>query len=338
MRILISRTDNIGDVVLTLPIAGVLKRMYPNCFIGFLGKAYTKPLVEATVNIDLFIDWQQIENHSIAEQTAELRKLQFDTVIHVFPNKQIARLAKTAGITTRIGTSHRIFHWFNCNRLINLGRRNSVLHESQLNLKLLEPLGIRTNYSLTEIPDLYGFSRFVELSRATQTLLETKKKKIVIHPKSKGSGREWGLDNFAALIDCLPADQFQIFVTGTESEATQMSSFLSKYDHRLINLCGQLSLAELVSFISKTDALVAASTGPLHIAAACDVFAIGIFPPIKPMHPARWSPVGRRTHVFVREGECNKCRKKPDNCECIKNIKPTDIGNIIIAKLIENKT
>jgi len=46
-RIIISRTDNLGDVILTLPMAGILKQRFPDSTIIFLGKKYTKPLVDA---------------------------------------------------------------------------------------------------------------------------------------------------------------------------------------------------------------------------------------------------------------------------------------------------
>ncbi len=39
VNIIISRTDSIGDVVLTLPVAAVLKKYFPEIKIGFMGKA-----------------------------------------------------------------------------------------------------------------------------------------------------------------------------------------------------------------------------------------------------------------------------------------------------------
>ena len=37
MRIILSRTDSIGDVVLTLPMAAALKQSFPGCTVVFLG-------------------------------------------------------------------------------------------------------------------------------------------------------------------------------------------------------------------------------------------------------------------------------------------------------------
>jgi ADP-heptose:LPS heptosyltransferase len=51
--IIISRTDNIGDVMLTLPLAGFFKNFYgKEIKIFFIGKSYTKALIEACENID----------------------------------------------------------------------------------------------------------------------------------------------------------------------------------------------------------------------------------------------------------------------------------------------
>ena len=53
-KIILSRTDNIGDVVLALPMAGMIKKHYPDCKVIFLGRTYTKPIIDACENIDEF--------------------------------------------------------------------------------------------------------------------------------------------------------------------------------------------------------------------------------------------------------------------------------------------
>ena len=55
-RLIISRTDSIGDVILTLPVAGELKRMFPDIHILFLGSSYTRPIVECCPHVDEFVD------------------------------------------------------------------------------------------------------------------------------------------------------------------------------------------------------------------------------------------------------------------------------------------
>jgi ADP-heptose:LPS heptosyltransferase len=45
LRILISRTDAIGDVCLTLPACRALKAAFPTAKLTYLCKAYTKEVV-----------------------------------------------------------------------------------------------------------------------------------------------------------------------------------------------------------------------------------------------------------------------------------------------------
>src|SRR4051812_30064755 len=154
MRILISRTDSIGDVVLTLPVTGVLKANFPGCHITFLGRNYTRDIILSCEHVDDFLEFDE---HNLP--AGILRKYKIDIMIHVFPVRAVAWSALTHGIPMRIGTTNRIYHWYTCNRLVRLSRKKSHLHEAQLNLKLLRPLGIQKEFSLSEIPSYYGLSK-----------------------------------------------------------------------------------------------------------------------------------------------------------------------------------
>lgn len=317
---IISRTDAIGDVVLTLPMAGVLRQLYPDARILFLGRAYTEEVVKASEHIDGFLNWDECK--SLAAANA-------DTIIHVFPNKHIARLAKKAHIKERIGTTNRIYHWWTCNRLVKLSRRHSPLHEAQLNLQLLRPLGAKDEYTLEEIGSYYGLTRLTPLPAEIAALIDPQRFNLVLHPKSRGSAREWGLDNFRELIRLLPQDHFKIFITGTAAEGELVRSLFGEFPF-LTDLTGRLSLGQLMSFLSRTDGLVAASTGPLHLAAAVGINAMGIYPPIRPMHPGRWAPIGPKAKVFVKEGECEDCRKS-GNCHCMREIRAGMLKDYLLS-------
>ena len=331
-KIIISRTDSIGDVILTLPVAGVLKKANPRTEIIFLGKKYTRDVVESSLHVDFFMDWDDIQKNEKSEQVRIFKDIHADVIIHVFPVKEIALLAKKANIPLRIGTTGRLYHYFTCTKLIPISRRKSDLHEAQLNLKLVSSFINKNNFSLNELPDYYGFKKIEPLNDRIRKLISKEKFNLVLHPKSKGSAREWGLKNFAKLIEILPKDNFKIFITGTKAEGELLKNdILDKYPD-VNDLTGKLTLIELVSFINEADGLVAASTGPLHIAAALGKHALGIYPPIKPMHPDRWAPLGKNTDYFVIDKNCNKCRKL-DKCECIESIKPEDVKSKLIYLL-----
>jgi heptosyltransferase-3 len=325
--IIISRTDSIGDVVLTLPMAGIIKHQLPDSKIIFLGRNYTKDVIGLSEHIDEFISYDDILKLTEKEQIDVLKKLNASHIIHVFPVKEIAQLAKKAGIKNRIGTTNRLWHWFTCNIKISLSRKNSDLHEAQLNTKLLVPLGITKEFSVAELSDLYGFTKTPILEKTHADLIDKNKTAIILHPKSKGSAREWGLDNFSNLITQLDKNKYQIFISGTSQEGELLKDLTDKHPEAT-NLTGKLSLQQFIAFINECDTIIAASTGPLHIASALGKKAIGLFAPMKPIHPGRWKPIGKQANYLVLDKNCNDCRKTM-NCHCIREIKIMEVIKLI---------
>ncbi len=324
-RIILSRTDNLGDVILTLPLAGFLKHHLENVRLYFIGKAYTKPLIEACEFIDCFLDREEIiQNPHILEE------IKADAIVFIFPDKSLAQLASKLNIPLRIGTSHRWFHWLYCNQSVSFSRKKSDLHEAQLNFKLLKPLGWDVLPSFEQISQWYGFEAKATLPTEIEGLLSDNRKKIIIHPKSKGSAREWDLSKYKEVIDALDAQKYQFLITGTASEeARVIQEFPGILEETsALNLMGKLDLAQLITLIAKADALLACSTGPLHIAAALGKLAVGLYPPIKPMHPERWQPIGTHAEVLVLKKECSACRKQIQ-CACIQEISVEEVCKIL---------
>jgi ADP-heptose:LPS heptosyltransferase len=293
-HILISRVDAIGDVVLTLPVAAYLKQLLPGAKVSFLGRTYTQPVINTMASIDAFVNYDELKKLPDSEQVAYIQKQNIDAVIHVLPNKHIAKVVKQAGIKLRIGTTNRVFHWYTCNKLVKLSRKNSDLHEAQLNLVLLKPLGLEQVPSLPDIIANNNFHSKVELTPALTDVLVSDKFNLIIHPKSHGSGMEWGLDNFAELINSLPPDKFNIIITGSEKEKALLTNWIETLPPTIQDMTGQMSLSQLITFISKAGGLIASGTGPLHLAAMTGINTIGLFPSLRPIHPGRWAPVGKK--------------------------------------------
>ncbi len=323
--ILLSRTDSIGDVVLTLPMAGVLKTLFPESTILFLGRTYTKAVVVCSENIDGFVNWDEIEQLTNEQQKVNrFKALDADVIFHVFPNPDIASLAKKAGIKTRIGTAGRIFHLNTCNKPVLFSRKRSELHEAQLNLKLLKPSGFTNIPKREELAKYFGFTKIAKLDVRFKKMINPHKKNLILHPKSKGSAREWGMENFNELIALLPEEEYQVFISGTEEEGKLFRDKLYLKKENVTDISGTMTLDQFISFIAHCNGLVAASTGPLHIAAATGIVALGIYPPIKPMHPGRWAPIGKNAGYLVKETGCDDCRKGT-SCHCMLEITPHQV-------------
>lgn len=324
---MLSRTDSIGDVVLTLPMAGLLKKYYPQCKIFFLGRTYTKDVAALSEHVDGFVNYDELMAMDRAKCRVALRDLSADVFIHVFPRKDLAWLAFVAGIRHRAGTRSRWYHWLFCNHLLHLPRMRSKLHESQLNLKMLTFLNIPGWVPLEEVPRYYGFSNIPALEDKFVSLLDPARVNVVLHPRSKGSAVEWGIPNFRELIAQVNIKKFKFFVSGTREEGDSFRDFIERHPE-VTDLTGLMSLGQFIAFIKRADALVAASTGPLHLAAALGITAVGLYSPRRPIFPRRWAPVGPKAHALVFDPECPNCAKGK-KCDCIHLIRASRVKAII---------
>lgn len=323
--IAIARTDAIGDCVMTLPICGILKKNFPLSRIIFIASTYTKSIIESDKNIDEFIDWTLLKAKTQAEQIEFLRQRQIDFLIFAFPNKELAKISKRANIPIRIATSHRIYNWLYCNRLVNFSRKNSSLNEAQLNTKLLKPLSITEDYTLEQLADFIAFNP-KETNCKYKEFLTKDKFNIILHPKSRGSGREWPVEYYQNLINLLD-NRFRIFICGTQKEMEGISF----QGENVINTVGKMSLEEYIDFIAHSDMLIACSTGPLHIAAISNIHAVGLYPPKKNINPQRWCPLGKKVKIFCYDNPaCEQC-KKTTSCQCMLKITPQEVAEYIFS-------
>jgi ADP-heptose:LPS heptosyltransferase len=327
--VLISRTDSIGDVVLTLPMCVWIKKTYPSSKIIFLGNTYTKPIIECLPQIDEIIEWAEMEKMPENNKIELLKSKKIDVCIHVFPKNEVATLVKKAKIETRVGTSHRAFHLLSCNIKLGFSRKNSEFHESQLNFELLRPFGIEELPSLEEISSwMKNFeSKDVSLPESTQNELAKSTKKVILHTKSQGSAMEWPIEKYAIVANDLLDRGFSVIFTGTEKDGIYIRSFIPKHEN-CIDTTGKLTLDQLINLISKCDILVACSTGPLHLAGVLGLQTIGLYSSKRPIHPGRWKAVGENVQIIVNDENKEGSKIKP-SMNSIQQIESTRVINLI---------
>ncbi len=329
-HIVLNRADKIGDVLVALPMAGILKRTFSGCKVSLLAQRYTLPLARCCDHLDEVYVWDDIRAAPRSERVKQFKEFDADAIIHVYPMAAIANLASQAKIPLRIGTSRRLFHWLTCNELVRVGRRYSPLHEAQLNIQLLRGVGIERFYDLEEISELFGLTRIDPVPPNLATCIDRSRFNLILHPKSAGSAREWPITHFARLIEIMPPDRFNILVTGSEAEGKVVRGALPMQLPHVTDLTGRISLGELISLINAADGLLAASTGPLHVAAALGKHALGVYAPFRSKHAGRWGPIGPRARVFQRVNKCASC-PVPSDCECMRQISPDEIRTCLLG-------
>lgn len=328
-HILICRTDNIGDVVLTLPIAARLKQQYPAIKISFLCRAYAAPVVRRCRSVDEVVELESF----LSDPAGYFFHAGIDTIIISQPVLLLAKLAFKARIPNRIGNARqKLYQLLYCNRRVRFRKGNSENHEAQFNFEFLRPFGLKTIPDLAEIVTLYDFD--IPDNDEVNTLLARHPFNLIIHTKSNGHGREWPIAHYLTLAKELNAQKdIRLWLTGSAAEGVWLAENAAELLKlpNVSNVCGRFSLDVFTSFIKAADGLIASGTGPLHISAAIGQRTLGLFPPIRPMHPGRWAPLGTRAQSLCIPANCEGCKDRDSaECACMQKITPDSVARIVL--------
>ena len=326
-KILIIRTDRIGDVVLTLPMAKFIKQAYPKSHITFLAREYTKAIPANNKYIDEVITFPVNDGKLLAISLISLiKKGKYDTAVLVYPRFEIALALFIARIKKRIGSGYRWFSFLFTDKIYE-HRKTGEKHELEYNVNLLKPIGI-------ENIDKKSVSFDIQITKESEQKINElfvryhipkDKKLIIIHPGSGGSSIDLPILKFIQLSNRLAHElDCSIVITGSSSEIETCKKFMNR--ENTYNLAGELSLEELMAVINKGELLIANSTGPIHLAAALNKSVVGFYPKVKECSVERWGPYTNKKLIFSPTIDCTGCtREQCERLDCMSSINIDDV-------------
>jgi len=327
-NILIVRTDRIGDVVLSIPLAEIVKRKYPDSKVTYFIRQYTRELLDGNSFIDDVISADEADGDILfKENLNKIRSRNFDACIVVNPTLKIALIMFLAGIKNRIGTGYR---WYSVllNNKVYEHRKFGDKHELEYNMNLLSKLGIDNEDISKEIK----FQLKVDDSSSekinsllTQKGFKSGNKIIIVHPGSGGSSVDLPkekLIEFTRMLSNLK--NVSVVITGSKSETELCKEF--EINNSVINLSGLLNLSLLKALINKASIFISNSTGPMHVAAALGVHVIGFFPKILACSQKRWGPYTEKKTIYVPTIDCSNCTRQ--QCEKLNCMNSIDVGRV----------
>ncbi|MDP2365467.1 MAG: glycosyltransferase family 9 protein [Ignavibacteria bacterium] len=326
-NILIVRTDRIGDLVLTLPLAGLIKKQYPNSKVTFLVRDYTKNIVNNHPFVDEVIVLKEVEgNVSLFYNINLIKQKKFDNCIVVYPRFKISLIIYLSRVKNRIGTGYR-WYSFLFNQKVYEHRKNAERHELEYNVNLLRKLGIRngvteSNVSYDLIVDKSSLQNVINI--LLDEKIDLHKPVIIVHPGSGGSSVDLPIDKFAELVTKLDEDNYQIILTGSKNEFELCNKI--KSSEKVKNLAGKFNLDELTALISKSVIFISNSTGPIHIAAALGKYTVGFYPKIVSCSKERWGPYTNKKLVFEPQINCKNCTT--EQCKKLNCMDSIDISKV----------
>jgi heptosyltransferase-2 len=327
-KILIVRTDRIGDVVLSIPLAEIVKKKYPDSKVTYFIRQYTRELLDGNSFIDDVIIAGEADGDILfKENLKKIKARNFDTCIIVNPTFKITLMMFLAGIKNRIGTGYR---WYSVlfNNKVYEHRKYGDKHELEYNINLLSKLGIYVKDISKEIK--FNLQIDENSSEKISSILssrgfKTGNKIIIVHPGSGGSSVDLPKEKLIELTRMLNSlENVSIIITGSKSESELCKEF--EINNLVINLSGQLDLSSLKALINKASIFISNSTGPMHIAAALGVHVIGFFPKILSCSQKRWGPYTEKKTLFVPTIDCSDCTR--EQCEKLNCMNSIDIGKV----------
>ena len=92
-RILITRTDRLGDVVLSTPVIRYMRQKYPDAYIAFMVRPRYEDIVANNPHLDDVILYDKDESEkgfwSTLKFAFKLRQKKFDTAIALHPTNRV---------------------------------------------------------------------------------------------------------------------------------------------------------------------------------------------------------------------------------------------------------
>ncbi|MDH3891787.1 MAG: glycosyltransferase family 9 protein [candidate division Zixibacteria bacterium] len=317
-RILVSRTDRLGDLILALPFVETLKGRYPECHIEVMSSLYASPILENNDRIDGIVrvlNKQLVSDRLYKKDLLQkIKQSSYQVVVALYPERNICQLFHKSAIPDRIGTAGRFHSVFFNHRLLH-SRKSNKKHECEYNLDFLK--FFREGETVT-MPVVYP--REKELANARRILKEAgvEGRFVVLHPGSGGSAERWPLDRFLKLYSDLETSGVQVVLSGSEKEGEVIDSRSHELGLKMRQITGDTDLRTLAAALSLADVVVANSTGPLHLAVAVGTKVVGLYPGKAVMSPARWGPLGRHDRVIVPASK--ECKCPPNECVCMLTI------------------
>lgn len=303
-RGLIVQPGAIGDCILTLPLAALMKDALRLGGIDLLGHTEYIGILPGRSCIDSVRSIDSIDLHRLYAETRTFELADPDPLITAFSDY--------AWIVTFLGEPGGSFEE-------NLVFTANCSHSAEVLTLFLKPPQESgehiADFYIRQLANEVGLTLPAEpiptgdcLIQATQADEEVGKgllreagldpngKLVVIQPGSGGLRKCWCMENFLAIARSLSDEGVQvIFLLGPAERDRFGEATVRNQIRRVAKCLANLSLPQVLGLLSCVDGFVGNDSGITHLAAAMGVQTLAVF---GPTNPAVYRPIGPEVTVF----------------------------------------
>lgn len=334
-KILIIRTDGIGDLLNSTPAIALLRQNYPSAEITVLARPLNASVLIGNPDVDRVIVFdRQGEHQNVSAQLQFYRSLRTEK-FHLVVAMQTATLphliAFLSGASYRLGRYQKRFK----STLTHAWRgkyRKGETHEVDRNLALVKMIckGEGTRKLVLNLsPD--------EITNAKTHLTSWGVEKdgflIGIHPGGSSYDKQWPEKQYAELADRLVQQYTATILLLHGPVEDDLAHNIQNAMQTKAIIYAPKTIRELAALLSRCNMVVCNDSGPMHLAAALDVPTVAIFGPTD--HVA-WRPMSENASVVRRDMPCWPCsaHKCKIGWECTKKL-PVEMVRNTAATVVE---
>jgi heptosyltransferase I len=335
LKILILKPSSLGDVLQALPVLRLLKRHFRDAEIFWWIDSPLAPLLEGDPDLAGLVRFER-KRWAFPQHWPEMltsirwmREQRFDLVIDLQCLARSGAFAWLANGEVLAGLDEvregaRGFY--------DLAARRVSFHTHAVDwyLSVLPRLGVPVHENFVWLPARPAVA--AEVKRKWPAAFASPPPSslrpphlIALQPGARWQTKRWPVDNFAALVR-LAANHFpdaQFAILGDAGDKPLGEIISRAAPERCLNLCGEVSLPEMIECLRLCDVLVTNDTGPMHAAAALGKPLVALFGPTE---PRRTGPYGQLENILRLDLPCSPCFK--GHCtwqipnECLNAISP----------------
>jgi heptosyltransferase-2 len=278
MRFLLSRTDALGDLLVSLPVMARILEREPGAEIHWLVRPATAPILEEIPGI------AGVHLREPGQDLGGLfRSRKFDAVLNLgHRDREILPAAKAAGVKVRVGRARGLGQILSATHRIWKGRTGTGRHEAQHALDFLAPFGWAGGGP--EAP------------------------RLVLSPAERAAGEAdlgaWSRPRLGLVLrgsgaGAAPSDAWWARARAAFGQAGWQPVTLAPPEASEIP---PGDLRRLMVRLAACDAVVSPSTGPAHMAAALGVPTVCLMGRRAAHGPDRWKPLGPKVVALQYPG------------------------------------
>jgi heptosyltransferase-1 len=343
-KILVILPNNLGDVIMALPVLGGLKTADPGAHITFfVEQGFEAGLVNSPFCDRIFLfnrksvrdlartaDWRGAVAE-IKKTIADLVSEKFNRVINLSQHPYTSYVTSLLGSGDCAGRrflrdgNHALPDaWSRYLYSIPFARSCNDLHATDVYTRIAGPCPMGVSGGLRVSDE--------EKSTAAGFLLANGMQPdagplLVMQPGAAYGAKRWPLDHFAALGSLLVSNGYRLIVTGAPAESALAQALADTIGGSVLVTAGKLTFRETIALLPFINGCVTGDTAIMHAAAALKVRTFALFGPTNPVETGPYGP-----GHFVLYG---RCAKRPCFCMdckntlCMKSILPEAVFAVI---------